>query len=37
MIYTLTADAAHIEEENVFDAWLIKFDGFEDASFPGAD
>jgi hypothetical protein len=33
MIYALTADAAHIEEENVFDAWLIKFDGYEDARF----
>jgi hypothetical protein len=33
MIYALTADAAHIEEENVFDAWLIKFDGFAGATF----
>jgi hypothetical protein len=37
MIYALTADAAHIEEENVFDAWLIKFDGYEDARFSRPD
>lgn len=39
MIYALTADAAHIQEENVFDAELIRFDGFENALFflPGFD
>ena len=39
MIYALTADAAHIQEEDIFDAELIKFDGFEDARFfvPGLD
>jgi PAS domain-containing protein len=33
MIYALTADAAHIEEEDVFDATLIEFEGFEGATF----
>jgi hypothetical protein len=39
MIYALTADAAHIQEEDVFDAELIQFSGFEDVSFfhPGID
>lgn len=39
MRYALTADAAHIEEEGVFDAALIEFEGFESATFfqPGVD
>lgn len=39
MIYALTADAEHIEEENVFDARLIEFDGYEGAMFihPGVN
>ncbi|MFY0580522.1 hypothetical protein ACN28S_45385 [Cystobacter fuscus] len=39
MIHGLTADAAHIQEEDVFDAVLIEFDGFEGATFfqPGVD
>jgi hypothetical protein len=39
MMYALTADAAHIEEEDVFDAVLIEFDGSDGATFfqPGVD
>lgn len=39
MIYGLTADAAHIEEEGVFDATLIEFEGHDGATFflPGVD
>jgi len=39
MIYALSADASHIEVEDVYDASLIKFDGYEDATFfhPGID
>lgn len=39
MMYALTADTSHIEEEDVFDAVLIEFDGFEYATFrrPGID
>jgi hypothetical protein len=33
MIYALAPDTAHIEEEEVFDAVLIEFDGFEGAHF----
>ncbi|WP_233587853.1 hypothetical protein [Corallococcus sp. CA049B] len=38
-MYALTADTAHIEEEDVHDATLIEFDGFENATFfePGID
>jgi hypothetical protein len=39
MIYGLTADAAHHEEEGVYDAVLIEFDGYDGATFfrPGVD
>ncbi|MBN8465728.1 hypothetical protein JYJ95_04345 [Corallococcus exiguus] len=39
MMYALTADTSHIEEEGVYDARLIEFDGFENATFfePGID
>ena len=39
MMYALTADAAHIEEEDVFDAVLIEFDGSDNVTFirPGVD
>ncbi|MBN9687168.1 MULTISPECIES: hypothetical protein [unclassified Corallococcus] len=33
MMYALTADISHIEEEGVFDATLIEFDGFESVTF----
>jgi len=33
MIYALSADTSHIEEEDVYDAELIRFDGYEDATF----
>src|SRR4051812_44362600 len=35
MIYALSPDASHIEEEDeiLYDAVLIEFDGFEDARF----
>ncbi|ADO74315.1 uncharacterized protein STAUR_6558 [Stigmatella aurantiaca DW4/3-1] len=38
-MYALTADAAHIEEEDVFDAVLIEFDGSDGVTFfqPGVD
>ncbi|WP_249348014.1 hypothetical protein [Corallococcus exiguus] len=38
-MYALTADTAHIEEEGVYDARLIEFDGFESVTFfePGID
>ncbi|WP_223761165.1 hypothetical protein [Corallococcus sp. AS-1-6] len=38
-MYALTADTAHIEEEDVHDATIIEFDGFEDVTFfdPGID
>ncbi|WP_171447475.1 hypothetical protein [Corallococcus carmarthensis] len=39
MMYALTADISHIEEEDVFDAVSIEFDGFESVTFhkPGID
>ncbi|ATB29243.1 hypothetical protein [Melittangium boletus] len=39
MIYALTADTSHIEEEDVHDATLIDFKGAKDATFfhPGVD
>ncbi|NRD47015.1 MULTISPECIES: hypothetical protein [Corallococcus] len=39
MMYALTADTSHIKEEGVYDARLIEFDGFENATFfePGID
>ncbi|RKI30235.1 hypothetical protein D7Y27_39245, partial [Corallococcus sp. AB004] len=39
MMYALTADTAHIEEEDVHDATLIEFDDFESVTFfePGID
>ncbi|WP_171809074.1 hypothetical protein [Corallococcus exiguus] len=39
MMYALTADASHIEEEGVHDARIIEFDGFECVTFrdPGID
>ena len=39
MMYALTADTSHIEEEGVHDAKLIEFDGFEYVTFfdPGID
>ncbi|WP_187345276.1 hypothetical protein [Cystobacter ferrugineus] len=33
MIYALNADTSHIEKEDVFDATIIEFDGFERAMF----
>ena len=37
MIYDLLADAGHIEEEGVYDATLIEFDGFDGFTFSNPD
>jgi hypothetical protein len=39
MMYALTADTSHIEEEGVYDAKIIEFEGFESVTFhvPGID